>query len=61
LGLRRKIGTISPGAVADLLLVNGDPLSDSDDALKIVAVVRNGRFFSLVRLLDQAQMNKNVE
>lgn len=61
LGLRHKIGAISAGAVADLLLLNGDPLSDSDDVLKIVAVVRNGRFFSLVRLLDQAQTDMNVE
>ncbi len=61
LGLQQKIGVISPGAVADLLLINGDPLNNSDDALNIVAVVRNGRFFSLVRLLDQAREEATVE
>ena len=51
LGLENQIGTITPGALADLVLVNGDPLYNVDDVLNIVAVVRNGRFFSVVRLL----------
>ena len=61
LGLQNQIGTIAPGATADMLLVNGDPLSQSGDALNIVAVVRNGRIFSLVRLLDRAPADVSVE
>jgi hypothetical protein len=52
LGLESQIGTIKPGAFADLVLVAGDPIKNVADALKIVAVVRNGRFYSLVRLLE---------
>ena len=52
LGLGQQIGTIAPGALADLVLVAGDPLSNIADTLKIVAVVRNGRFYSLVSLLE---------
>jgi imidazolonepropionase-like amidohydrolase len=61
LGLENQIGRITPGALADLVLVTGDPLSNAVDALSIVAVVRNGRFFSLVSLLERAQIVTGVE
>lgn len=61
LGLENQIGRIMPGAVADLVLVNGDPLSNVADALSITAVVRNGRFFSLVSLLERAKAAAGVE
>ena len=61
LGLDNQIGRITPGAAADLVLVNGDPLSNAMDALSIVAVVRNGRFFSLVSLLERAKATPGVE
>lgn len=59
LGLSAQIGEISPGARADLVLVAGDPLTNVADILKIVAVVRNGRFYSLISLLERA--NPSVE
>jgi hypothetical protein len=61
LGLDNQVGTITPGAMADLILVRGDPLADVDDLLKIVAVVRNGRFFSLISLLERVNTPSNVE
>lgn len=61
LGLDNQIGTITPGAMADLILVDGDPLGNIDDLIKIVAVVRNGRFFSLVSLLERANETTTVE
>ncbi len=61
LGLAGEIGQIAAGASADLLMVDGDPLTDVRDALKIVAVVRNGRFYSLSGLLDLARAAENVE
>ncbi|MDH5345673.1 MAG: amidohydrolase family protein [Gammaproteobacteria bacterium] len=61
LGLEFQVGTIVSGAVADLLLVGGDPLRDVGDSLKIVAVVRNGRFYSLVSLLERATAAATVE
>ena len=54
LGHRSRLGRIVPGALADLVLVAGDPMRNSSDAIDIVAVVRNGRFYSLVRLLEDA-------
>jgi len=61
LGLENQVGTITPGARADLVLVNGDPLESVDDLLNIVAVIRNGRFYSLVRLLEQLAARPDVE
>ena len=61
LGLDNQIGRITPGALADLVLVNGDPLNNAADALSIVAVVRNGRFFSLVGLLERTKAATGVE
>ncbi len=52
----RMLGRIAAGALADLILVDGDPLSRIGDATKVVAVVRNGRFFSVAGLLDIAGM-----
>ena len=56
-----RLGRIATGAVADLIFVDGDPLSAIDDAVKVVAVVRNGRFFSVAGLIDRAAAAKTVE
>lgn len=61
LGIENQVGTLTPGGLADLVLVNGDPLADVSDALSIVAVVRNGRFFSLVSLLEWVPSPINVD
>lgn len=61
LGLENQIGRITPGALADLVLVQGDPLARPADALSIVAVVRNGRFFSVIGLVERATGSGGVE
>ncbi|MCH8058986.1 MAG: amidohydrolase family protein [Proteobacteria bacterium] len=61
LGLGRQLGRIAPGSVADLVLVDGDPLANINDAQKIVAIVRNGRFYSTIGLIERAQAATNVE
>ncbi len=55
------IGRIAPAAAADLVFVGGDPLNDVRDALNVVAVVRNGRFFSVSGLIDRAKAAEAVE
>ena len=52
LGLDGKLGQVSVGARADLLLVAGDPLNKLEDLTNVVGVVRDGRFLSLVGLLE---------
>lgn len=61
LGLESQIGRIAEGALADMVLVSGDPLNKVADAMNIVAVVRNGRFYSLVSLLERARSVSHVE
>jgi len=55
LGLGLQAGRIAPGASADLVLVDGDPLANIGDTLKIVGVVRNGRFFSVIGLIERTE------
>lgn len=55
------IGRIAVGASADLVFVDGDPLSDPRAALNVVAVVRNGRFYSVSGLFDRAKRAESVE
>jgi hypothetical protein len=56
-----QLGRVVAGALADLVLVAGDPANGVPDPLNIVAVVRNGRFYSLVRLLEEARSTAGVE
>lgn len=55
------IGRIAAGAAADLVFVDGDPLTEVNDVLNVVAVVRNGRFYSVSGLLDRAKSAESVE
>lgn len=55
------LGRIAVGAVADLVFVDGDPLGNISEALNIVAVVRNGRFFSVAGLIDRADKPESVD
>ena len=61
LGVEHQVGTLIEGALADVVLVRGDPLADVADALNVVAVIRKGRLFSMVSLLERAQSGGNVE
>ena len=55
------LGRIATGAAADLVFVDGDPLTDIHDVLNVIAVVRNGRFYSVSGLIDRAKSAESVE
>jgi imidazolonepropionase-like amidohydrolase len=61
LGLGLQVGRVAVGSFADLVVVDGDPLADIDDALNVVAVVRNGRFYSAIGLIDRTGASLGVE
>ena len=61
LRLGLQIGRIATGSVADLVIVDGDPLADIDDTLNVVGIVRNGRFFSTIGLIERLDNASNVE
>jgi imidazolonepropionase-like amidohydrolase len=48
------LGTIAPGKVADLALLNGNPLDDIANTQSIVAVVVNGRYLDAKAIADLA-------
>jgi imidazolonepropionase-like amidohydrolase len=45
LGLADSVGTIAPGKVADLVLLDADPLADIRNTRRISTVVLRGRLF----------------
>lgn len=49
-GLEGETGTIAPGMVADLVLLDANPLEDITNTQKIFAVVLNGRYLDRQRL-----------
>jgi len=61
LGVDPTLGRVATGAVADLVLVDGDPLQQTNDTINVVAVVRNGRFFSVAGLIDRVEATQTVE
>jgi dihydroorotase-like cyclic amidohydrolase len=50
LGMSRSIGTVEKGKLADLVLLDADPLRDITNTRKIYGVVANGRYLSRSRL-----------
>ena len=61
LGLGLQLGRLAPGSVADLVIVDGDPLANVADLQNVVGVVRNGRFFSAIGLIERARSAQSVE
>lgn len=51
LGLESQLGAIAPGRLADLLVVDGDPLDDVTQALRLDVVIANGEPRTLDELL----------
>tara|TARA_Y100000389_G_scaffold204872_1_gene260317 strand:- start:5794 stop:7353 length:1560 start_codon:yes stop_codon:yes gene_type:complete len=47
------LGRIANGVAADLLFIEGDPLVNADDAMNILAIIRNGRFYSISGLIER--------
>ena len=51
LGLDAQTGTVEAGKIADLVLLDGDPLARITDSLNIIAVVSRGRWIDRDELL----------
>jgi len=55
LGIEGAAGSIAPGAEADFLIVDGDPLATIGDLSRITHVVRRGELLEPARLRDRAR------
>jgi imidazolonepropionase-like amidohydrolase len=45
MGMERDLGTISPGKLADLLILDADPLLDIDNLSQVYRVMKGGKIF----------------
>jgi imidazolonepropionase-like amidohydrolase len=64
LGVENSLGTIERGKLADLVLLEGNPIENIDNTSKIAAVVRDGQFLSksaIEKMLAQAAARAHVE
>lgn len=50
-GADKDLGSIEAGKLADMVIINGDPLADISDITNIRGTVKNGRYYSLADLL----------
>ncbi len=50
-GVDHDLGTLLPGMIADLVVVDGDPLANIADADNVVMTIKNGRAYHLPRLM----------
>ena len=53
LGLSPHLGTLEPGKLADLVIIDGDPLAHIKDIRNVNAVISNGRYFARDELLKR--------
>ena len=52
MGADGDLGVIKAGALADMVIVDGDPLADVTDLMNVNAVISNGRYYRLDDLLE---------
>lgn len=50
LGMDRDIGSLEVGKLADLVVIDGDPLADIRQSDRVVDVMQNGRLYALPRM-----------
>jgi imidazolonepropionase-like amidohydrolase len=48
-------GTIEPGKLADLIAIDGDPIADIANTVKVKKVIANGRVYDVAELVKRGQ------
>jgi imidazolonepropionase-like amidohydrolase len=52
LNAQSDLGTIEPGKLADMVIVEGNPLTNIRDTAKVRTVIKNGEVLTLEQLLS---------
>ena len=60
LGLATDLGTITPGKLADLVILDGNPLSDISATETVSSVVLNGRLYEAATLAEQVTGSRSA-
>jgi imidazolonepropionase-like amidohydrolase len=53
IGVEKDLGTLEAGKLADLVMVEGDPLAHIQDAMNVVTVWKNGIRYDIETLLKK--------
>ena len=53
-----QIGTLEPGKLADIVLIDGNPLANLNDLLKVVLTIKSGRIVSDTRSSANGRANR---
>ena len=56
-GVGRELGSIAPGMLADMVVIDGDPLSSIKDADNVVMTIKGGQRFPIEALLQEPAAN----
>ncbi|MGB5138487.1 MAG: amidohydrolase family protein, partial [Candidatus Zixiibacteriota bacterium] len=61
IGLDNELGSIQPGLLADIIVIDGDPLSDLRQSENIQYVMINGRLYDANTLEQLAPVRKTLD
>jgi hypothetical protein len=61
LNAQNDLGAIEPGKLADLVIVDGNPLVNIGDTMKVRKVIKNGELFTIEELLNVPRSSTSLE